>query len=179
MIFPALTSFINLLGFAVGAALYALLLLMVIRYPVKSYYENEATMPRFSIDRLLLATGILGLLWNAGGFLEWVNWDLLHTQFDPFFLAAAYSSLGFLPAVVVHSVLQKSDGERENRNETKSRLLMSAAYGLSAAAMIWHFYQVLLFDFAPSFDALRLLTFGYLIILAALLASSLRQTVGR
>lgn len=91
MIFPALTSFISLLGFAVGAALYALLLLMVIRYPVKSYDDIETTMPRFSIDRLLLATGILGLLWNAGGLFEWLNRDLLHTQFNPFFLAAAYS----------------------------------------------------------------------------------------
>ena len=179
MIFPSVTPIINLLGYSVGAALYALLLLMVIRHPVKFYADGEIEAPRFSIDRLLLATGVLGLFWNAGGFFEWLNRDLLHARFNPFFLAAAYSSLGFLPAVVVHSVLRKSDGERENQSDVKARLLMTAAYGLSGLAAIRHFYQAFAYDFAPSFEALRLLTFGYLIILAALLISSLRQTVGR
>ena len=179
MIFPSVTPIINLLGYSVGAALYALLLLMVIRHPVKSYADGDTETTRFSIDWLLLATGVLGLLWNAGGFFEWLNRDLLHARFNPFFLAAAYSSLGFLPAVVVHSVLQKSDGERENQSDVKARLLMTTAYGLSGLAAIWHFYQALSFDFAPSFEALRLLTFGYLLILAVLLVSSLRQSIGR
>jgi len=179
MLFITATPLINLPGFAVGAALYAMLLLMVIRHPVRTPSGDNETASKFSLDWLLLATGIFGLLWNFGGLFEWLSVDLLQANRSPFLIAAAYSALGFLPAVVVHSVFQKADGEHENQTELKTRLLIFPAYCLSGIAAVWHFYNALFLDFAPSFQALQLLTFGYLIILVALLVSSLRQSVGR
>lgn len=179
MLFTTATPLINLPGFAVGAALYAMLLLMVIRHPVRTPSGDNETASKFSLDWLLLATGIFGLLWNFGGLFEWLSVDLLQANRSPFLIAAAYSALGFLPAVVVHSVFQKADGEHENQTELKTRLLIFPAYCLSGIAAVWHFYNALFLDFAPSFQALQLLTFGYLIILVALLVSSLRQSVGR
>ncbi len=179
MLFLTVTPLINLPGFAVGAALYAMLLLMVIRHPVRTALSEDETTSKFSPDWLLLATGILGLLWNLGGLFEWMSVDLLETERHPFLIAAAYSALGFLPAVVVHSVFQKSSGERETQTELKTRLLTIPSYALSGIAAAWHFYNSLFFDFAPSFPALQLLTFGYPVILAVMLVSSLRQSVGR
>ena len=179
MLFLTVTPLINLPGFAVGAALYAMLLLMVIRHPIRTFASEDETTAKFSFDWLLLATGFLGLLWNLGGLFEWLSVDLFETKRSPFLIAAAYSALGFLPAVVVHSVFQKAGGESENQPQLKTRLLIISSYSLSGLAAVWHFYDALFVGFAPSFQALQLLTFGYLIILAALLASSLRQSVGR
>ena len=55
-------SLINLLGFAVGVALYALLFVMVLRHRK----QNS------KIDLLLLLTAILGILWNAGELFSFV-----------------------------------------------------------------------------------------------------------
>jgi signal transduction histidine kinase len=179
MLFLAPAPLINLPVFAIGAALYAMLLLMVIRHPVRTFTGSHEIASKFSLDWLLLATSVLGLVWNLGGLFEWLSVDLLEIKRNPFLIAIAYSALGFLPAVVVHSVFPKASGERETQPELKTRLLTISAYGLSGIASVLHFYDVLFSNFAPSFQALQSLTFGYLIILAALLALSLRQSIGR
>ncbi len=178
MLSASATPLIILLGFALGAALYGMLLLMVVRNPVRKGVPGEER-PASSVDALLLATSVLGLLWNLGGLVEWLSIDLLQTGHSPFFTAVAYAALGFLPAVVVHSVFEKASGESEPQKQGKGRPLTIAAYVLSAIGAGWHFYDAIVENFAPSYPALRLLTFGYLIILAALLFSSLRQSVGR
>ncbi len=174
------TPLIVLLGFAIGAALYAMLLVMVVRNPVTERVRGAGgDSSSASVDFLLLATGVLGLLWNLGGLFEWLSIDLIQSPRNPLVTAIAYTALGFLPAVVVHSVFQKSAEDSEIGNIGKSRLLTIAAYSLSGFAAAWHLFSVVRFDFAPSYQALRVLTFGYLFILAALLISSLRQSVGR
>ena len=108
-------SLINLLGFAVGVALYALLLVMVVRHRRRNS----------KVDMLLLLTGALGILWNAGELFSHIWRDFVQDPLSPLLIAVSYSALGFLPSVVVHSA------ENEKKD---SRILTIAAYGLSIFA---------------------------------------------
>src|SRR4051812_35387212 len=93
-------SLINLLGFTVGIALYVLLLVMVIRH--------RRAPRKASIDILLLVTAILGVLWNFGELSLFIWRDFGISSISPFLTALSYSSLGFLPSVVVHSAWRNS-----------------------------------------------------------------------
>lgn len=156
-------SLINILGFTVGVALYTLLLVMVARYRKRK--EN------FSFDSLLLATAILGMLWNAIELAALFWSDFGAKQSAPFLSAISYSALGFLPSVVVHSARKNSGGENKN-----ARFLTFAAYGLSVLASLLHFQSALTDNLAPSGLALQILTFGSLALLAGLLVFNFKQT---
>ena len=149
-------SLINLLGFAVGVALYALLFVMVLRH----------RKPNSKIDLLLLLTAILGILWNAGELFAFVWKDFAANQFPPILVAVSFSALGFLPSVVVNS----AENERKN-----SRILTIAAYGLSIFAAFLHFQSALLYGIAPSNLALQILTFGSIALIAGLLFFNFKQ----
>src|SRR5258708_15828445 len=84
-------ALVHLVGFLTGAALYAMLFALVLQR-------------RMSDDRLPLATAILGLLWNVSGLAVFGIRDFAGGDPPAFLVATAYSALGFLPAVVVHSV---------------------------------------------------------------------------
>jgi hypothetical protein len=155
---------INLLGFTVGVALYALLLVMVVRHRKG---RND-----FSFDFLLLATAVLGFLWNAGELFVFVWNDFGFGRVSPILVAVSYSALGFLPSVVVHSAWKNSENEN-----LKIRLLTVAAYGLSILASVFHFRSAIFYNFAPSDTALQILTFGSLALLAGLLALNFGQTL--
>ena len=88
-------SLINLLGFTVGVALYALLLVMVVRHRRSSKAQN--------INLLLLTTSLLGLIWNVGELCIFIWKDFGAVNYPPILTAVSYSALGFLPSVVVHS----------------------------------------------------------------------------
>lgn len=104
-------SLINLLGFTIGIALYALLLAMVLR-------------SRKKIDWLLFATGILGLLWNFGEFFTFLWRDFRQTEISPIVTIISFSALGFLPSVVMQNANRK--------------WLTYLAFALSSLAMILH-----------------------------------------
>ncbi|HZH34109.1 MAG TPA: hypothetical protein VEX64_04665, partial [Pyrinomonadaceae bacterium] len=140
-------SLVNLLGFAVGIALYAMLLAMVLRRPRK----NE----RF--DFLLPATALLGLLWNAGELLTFIWRDFVGASVSPLLSAVAYSALGFLPAVVVHSAWISTE-----RQTLKAWFFKFAAYALSFGAAVLHFQTAIFQNIAFSNLGLQILTFGYL-----------------
>lgn len=160
---PNFASLVNLLGFAVGVALYAMLLVMARRGR-----ENSAA----KIDYLLVATAILGLLWNAGELLNIGIVDFGKVELSPVWLAISFSALGFLPAVVVHSVLQKPENK-------KSLWLIFAAYALSSAASLLHFREAFFSDAAPSRAALYVLIAGFLCVLIVLFSLNFRQTAQR
>jgi Histidine kinase len=105
-------SLINLLGFTVGVALYALLLLMVVR-------------TRKKIDWLLFSTAVLGILWNFGEFFTFIWRDFRGTEVPIIVTAISFSALGFLPSVVIQNAKRKS--------------LTFLAYALSFFATILHF----------------------------------------
>lgn len=160
---PDAALLVNLLGFTVGIALYAMLLVMSL--------QNRRGAER--LDFLLLATALLGLLWNAGEFFAFVWQDFAHAEIPPVLAATAYSALGFLPAVVVHSAFSN---EKKN---AKSNFLITAAYILSFSAAALHFQSAFFRALAPSNASLQILTFGYLLILAALFLFNLRQSIER
>jgi len=157
-------SLINLLGFTVGVALYGLLLVMVVRH--------QTTKTKFSADFLLLATAILGLLWNVGELSVFIWKDFGTAQVSPILLAVSYSALGFLPSVVVHSAWKNADNEN-----SKARWLTFLAYGLSIFASLLHFQSAIFSNIAPSGLALQILTVGSLILLVGLLIFTFRQTI--
>ena len=149
-------SLINLLGFTVGVALYALLLVMVVR------------LRKSRVNSLLLTTSILGLVWNIGELFFFVSKDFGITRFSPILSAVSYSALGFLPSVVVHSA---------QNEENKARWLTFAAYGLSILAAILHLQSAVFQNIAPNDFALKTLTFGSLALIAGLLIFNFRQTL--
>lgn len=153
-------SLINLLGFTVGVALYALLLVMVVRHRRTSKNEN--------INFLLLTTSILGLSWNIGELLILFLKDFSVGGISPLLTAFSYSALGFLPSVVVHSAQSE---------ENKAGWLTFSAYGLSLLASILHFQSAIFQNIAPSNFALQTLTFGSLALVVGLLIFNFRQTI--
>ncbi len=162
---------VNLLGFAVGAVLYGLLLLMTLRYPVRKKQKTR-------LDFLLLATAALGLLWNACELVALIAHDFNALENVPLSGAISHSALGFLPAVIVHFTLQNGDDSKTERS-IASDLLIIAAYCLSSVAAILHFRAAIFSNIAPSQTGLQILIFGYLAILGALVLSAYQQTVAR
>ncbi|HQU82996.1 MAG TPA: histidine kinase [Pyrinomonadaceae bacterium] len=153
-------ALINLLGFTVGVALYALLLAMIVRHRHSTKNEN--------LNFLLLTTSVLGLIWNFGELYLFIIQDFSIKNVSPLLTAFSYSALGFLPSVVVHSA---------QNEENKARWLTFAAYGLSLFASILHFQAAIFQQNAPSNFALQTLTFGSLALVVGLLIFNFRQTV--
>lgn len=151
---------INLLGFTVGVALYALLLVMVVTYRRKNS----------TIDWLLLTTAGLGLLWNTGELFALFYQDFFQTSVSPILSAVSFSALGFLPSVVVHSA---------EKSENKFGILTVTAYALSLFAAVIHFQSAFFYNFAPSDFALKILSFGSIALLAGLLTINFKQTLER
>lgn len=148
---------VNLVGFTVGIALYALLAAMIVRHGSRA---------EGGVNRLLFLTAGLGLLWNIGELVVFVGRDFGNQTGWPFVTAAAYSALGFLPSVVVHSA---RIGGRRNLS------LTIGAYVLSSIAALLHFWAAFSGAPTPSDFALRTLTFGSLAMTAALLVFGFRE----
>lgn len=154
-------SLINLLGFTVGVSLYGLLLIMVVRH--------RKTKEKYPLDFLLLMTAVLGLLWNFGELFSFFWRGFGESEVSPLLSAVAYSALGFLPSVVVHSAWKNS----ASRN---GKILTIAAYALSLFAAALHFQSAIFSGVAPSNLALKILTVGSLALLIGLLVFNFKQT---
>jgi two-component system LytT family sensor kinase len=172
-----IASLINLLGYTLGIALYAMLLVMVLKHPAQSIGTLEfaplSLRTSLSSNGLLPLTAVLGLLWNIGALTMYGLKGLGYVASHPIVSAISFTALGFLPAVVVHSVLR---GRKANNQV--SRLIKITAYCLSAAAGAFHFYEAINAGVSPSLWSLRLLTFGYVALLAVLFLSTRKQEGG-
>ena len=172
-----IAGLINLLGYTLGIALYAMLLAIVIKHPVQGTPPNSnltTVYPRLPLNGLMLATAVLGMLWNIGALVAYGlrGFALSGTESYPLLSAISFTALGFLPAVVVQSVLLG----RLSQTETQvSRAISIAAYCLSAIAGVLHFYTAITAGGSPSLWALRVLTFGYVVLLAALFLATRHQ----
>ncbi|MDM7923770.1 MAG: histidine kinase [Pyrinomonadaceae bacterium] len=153
-------SLVNWLGFSVGVALFALLGSMVVRHR-GSRYSGSARL-------LLLATSALGLIWNLGELLVFIFRDFALANDLPFVSAAAYSALGFLPSVVVHSA-QNEEGGRS--------YITYSAYILSTTAGALHFYSAFTGSSVPSDTAQTILTVGAVLLAAALFVRYFGETL--
>ncbi len=146
-------SLVNLLGFTTGAILYAMLFGMVVRS---------------SSDRLSLLTGVLGLFWNIGAFFGYGLYMSGFVGPSPFLMAVAFSALGFLPAVVVHSVLRS--------RIRSSRIILYFAYLLSFIGAILHVGEALRHQASPSQLGLQILTAGFALLMMLVLLITWKST---
>jgi two-component system LytT family sensor kinase len=145
---------IDLLGFLTGAALYGLLLSVALR-------RREILA-----DRLPPLTAVLGLAWNVTALAAYGIHDFAGRDPSPWLVATAYSALGFLPAVVVHSFLRSRENERSRPAVTT---VIVAAYAVSTFAETLMFWAAR-GGHAPSVAALQILTWFYAILIIPVLA---------
>lgn len=172
-------ALLNLLGYLTGAALYAMLLVMTLgQTRAGSAGSQSPTSPDGAwSDRLPLLTALLGLAWNLGALGSVAGQSLAASReaFSPLLPlldAAAFTALGFLPAVVVHSLLRQREGLRARPAALGMTII---AYALSATAGALHLQQAIAYRFAPSHWALHMLTIGFLGLIVALLIYTRRQ----
>lgn len=180
-----LAHLVNLLGWAVGFALYAMLFSMSLHSRGRARLSGDDKQHSSSagqtfwrgVDALPMVTAILGLLWNAGALVTH-GWRSFHTDAQAandtslnmlLLGAASVAALGFLPTVVVHTVMQNLRADRER---SRTHLLTFAAYMLSTVAAVMHFVSVLTNGGTHSNAALHILTFGFLLLMAGLFATT-------
>lgn len=157
----AAAALLNLLGHITGLSLYAMLLAMVLRGPLAASTPNSD-----KADRLPLITAVLGLAWNLGALLDFGMHSFGLWPSSALIAATAFTALGFLPAVVVHSVLRTGP---EWRRRPMAMGMLITAYSLSAVASALHLHQAFTSQIAPSHWALHVLTFGFGALIVALL----------
>jgi hypothetical protein len=153
-------ALVHVAGFLTGAALYAMLFALVLRR-------------RVGDDRLPLLTAILGLIWNLSGLAAFGIRDFAGADPPSLVIATAYSALGFLPAVVVHSVLRS---QSEARHRRIAALLIWMSYAVSMLAEALMFWAAFHGGPVPSPAALQMLTWFYLGLTIPLFLLTRRRT---
>jgi len=94
----------------------------------------------------------------------------------PFLTAIGLGALGFLPAVVVHSVLR---GEHEAIHGAVKRTVALIAYGASSVAMLLHLVSAAGGRPVPSSPAMRLLTYTFVALMPLVAAVTRKQAGSR
>jgi two-component system LytT family sensor kinase len=168
---PVTGLLLDLLGFLTGTALYVMLVLMVWRERVA---EGMPFLSRRG--RLPLLTGLCGLLWNLGALVSFGIEIAGGGSPIPVVVAIAFAALGFLPAIVIHSLL---DGRQTGAGRQVVRPAILAAYLLSTVAAILHGVEAFHGVAAPSRPGLWLLTGGFIVLTAVLLVVTREQPIGR
>jgi two-component system LytT family sensor kinase len=164
-----LGELLNLVGLSIGVVLYAMLLAMVLR-------AGRARGVHSQFDPLLLATAILGLVWNLCALPAYELPKVGILGPFPLLVALGFSALGFLPAVVVHSVLR---GERDGVRGTPKRVLAAIAYAVSAAAAALHLASAFAGSTVPSALGMRLLTYAFVALVVPLAGTTRGQPRAR
>ena len=145
-------ALLNVIGLSAAVALYAMLLVMVLR-------AGRTPLARPQSDPLLLATAVLGLLWNLCALPAYALPRLGMAAAVPWLTLVGTSALGFLPAVVVHSVLR---GSRATGRRRLAQALLATAYGAATIAAALHVRAIWTGDALPSPTAMRLLTLVFI-----------------
>ncbi len=167
---------VNVVGFFLGAVLYGMLLAMALGAGVPAAAEAWAARWRSPASRLMILTGLLGLLWNIGALTAYGFSPTLQDSALRIPLVIAFTALGFLPAVVVHSVLTRETPASTSLGASRSaRAMIAAAYALSAVASVIHIRAAWLSEPLPSIVALSVLTAGFAVLMLALLVSTRRN----
>src|SRR5882762_4632569 len=118
-----------------------------------------------AVDPLLLLTSVLGLLWNLCALPAYVLPKVGIEGPFPFLAAIGFGALGFLPAVVVHSVLR---GERDGVRGRLKRSIVVVAYLVAAAAALLHLHAASTGSTVPSVAGMRLLTYTFVALIVPL-----------
>ncbi len=146
-----MSELLNVIGLSTGLVLYAMLFAMVVR-------RERATPSRAPRDPLLVMTALLGLAWNAYALPAYALPRIGMTGSLTWLAVAGFSALGFLPAVVVHSVLR---GESDRLGQSR-RTIATAAYATSALAAVLQGYGAWHEGVVPLPFAMRMLTYAYI-----------------
>lgn len=160
----------HLVGFLIGAALYAMLLGLATRRRIRTGDDPDP-----GDDRLPLLTAFLGLIWNVTGLAAYGIRDFGGRDPDPMLIATAYSALGFLPAVVVHTLL-RSQWREQTRGAP--RLFIVVAYAASTIAGTILFWSAR-HGVAPAPAALQVLTWSYAVLTVPILVLTARRGSSR
>ncbi len=169
---------VNVVGFFLGAVLYGMLLAMALGAGVPAAAEAWAARWRSPASRLMILTGLLGLLWNIGALTAYGFSPTLQDSALRIPLVIAFTALGFLPAVVVHSVLTRETSISTSTSlgaSRSARATIAAAYALSAVASVIQIRAAWLSEPLPSIVALSVLTAGFAVLMLALLVSTRRN----
>jgi two-component system LytT family sensor kinase len=156
---------LNVVGLGTGIVLYATLLLMVGRGP-------KTPMVRGTGDRLPLATAILGLAWNVCALSAYELQQAGIRGPAAYFGVIGLSALGFLPAVVVHSVLRSSE---DSRGPIPKVPLVGVAYAASTFAALLHLEAMWRGDPVPEAGGMRLLTYVFVALVVPVALAARRQ----
>jgi len=151
---------LNLIGLSTGVVLYAMLLVMVVR-------AGRPTGGHTRYDPLLFLTSLLGLAWNLCALPAYELSKMGIEGPFPFLAAAGFTALGFLPAVVVHSVLR--DDSHLVRGVAK-RILAGCAYAASTFAACLHVHAAATGAAVPDPLGMRLLTYACVGLVVPLVA---------
>jgi signal transduction histidine kinase len=162
-----MSELLNLVGLSTGVVLYAMLLAMVVR---------TGRTPGARFDPLLLATALLGLVWNLCALPAYELPKMGVEGPFTFLVAAGYSALGFLPAVVVQSVLR---GERDRVRGWPERTIAFVAYAVSTLAALLHARAARDGAPLPSPLGMQLLTYTFIVLVVPLAAVTRRQPGAR
>lgn len=166
-------TLVNLAGFITGVILYAMLLVMALdasRLTHGASFESEEAPWR--ANRLPLLTAILGLTWNLGAFMAYGLPNFARGPSHPVPIAVAFTALGLLPAVVVHSALRS--GQATVRPKMALALVCSA-YALGIVAGFLHIHSALVAKTISSHIALHVLTIGFGLLILGLLLLTMDQ----
>jgi signal transduction histidine kinase len=157
-----LVQILHGVGFLTGAALYGMLLAMV----VQNAGRDLARIRRD--DGLALVTALLGLAWNLGALLL-----VTRPRASPALFAVGYAALGILPAVFVHAAVRswKDDGGARRAG----RWITGLAYVLSCAAALTQLAEAALSGATPSRAAFRAPAAGFLVLVALMVFVSPRE----
>src|SRR5215467_714099 len=158
-----LTTLVHLLGFMTGIVLYAMLGVMTRRRLANVVATGDGGRD----DRVSLFAAVLGVVWNVGAMVVFAVRDFGLAVPLTWVAAIAYSALGFLPAVVVHSTLRRS-------KRLDSRWFLISAYGASGVAALMHGLDGLRGE-TPSPSGLLLLTVTYAALLGLLAITQRRR----
>jgi signal transduction histidine kinase len=164
-----MSELLNLIGLSAGVVLYAVLLVMVLRTAPKPVGGAQ-------FDPLLLATALLGLAWNLCALPAYALPRLGVAGTFPLLVTIGVSALGFLPAVVVQSVLR---GKRAGLGDTARRMLTVLAYGVSAVAAVLHAHAAWIGAPVPSALAMRTLTYTFVALVVPVAAATRGQPGSR
>lgn len=156
---------LNVTGYLVGFALYAMLVGLVVAPP------RGAARPVHGRwwargNRLALLTGVLGVTWNLGA-LASALYGLSGMPAPTWVVVLAYVALGYLPAVVVHAVVQATAGP----DDRLGSVLRGSALALTTGAAIRHAVAAVRGSAVPDPAALVWLTVGASALLLVMLAT--------
>jgi hypothetical protein len=147
----------HLVGYALSAGLYLLLVAMAIegrQRPAGTGSAQPSTL-------MPLGIGLVGLLWNVGALLALVQPTSIFAPMAPAWIALGLFALGFLPAIVMHSASQQRPDPRD------SDAFVLAAYLVSFGSGMVELLR-LPFPEIPRSAPLTVLAIGYAVLIGAL-----------